>query len=200
MLMRLICIAEALQDASGIMGHCGVAAAFWNDDVAVAAGVHIGVKIIVSKECGQRHRPVEDLNLRLLCAEEKTSGVECLGVEVRKDMVGQLFHLAVLAGIGDSVDGKEDMEFWPWSFAAFFLHMVAAIVNRKGHTRECVSNIGRIDPLFRIVAVVIVAVNRQAIRADKVLVATVIALILCTDIIVCYRLKQSVLTGDLDLV
>ena len=33
-----------------VVGQRGVAAAFGNDDVAIAAGVHVGVKIVVSKE------------------------------------------------------------------------------------------------------------------------------------------------------
>lgn len=91
MLMCLIGIAEAFQYASSIMGQRGVAAAFGNDDVAIAAGVHVGVKIVVSKEGSKRHRAVEDFDLRLLCTEEEPSGIECLGVKVREDGVYQLF-------------------------------------------------------------------------------------------------------------
>ena len=141
MLMCLIGIAEAFQDASSIMGQRGVAAAFGNDDVAIAAGVHVGVKIVVSKEGSKRHRAVEDFDLRLLCTEEEPSGIECLGVKVREDGVYQLFHLAVLAGFGDSINGEEDVELRPCSFAAFGFHVIAAVMNRKGNTGKSSSNV-----------------------------------------------------------
>ena len=141
MLMCLIGIAEAFQDASGIMGHGGVAAAFGNDDVSVAAGVHVSVEIVVGKEGGQRHRAVKDLDLRLLGPEEEPSGIEGLGVEVREDAVDQFLHLAVLAGIGNPVDGEEDVELRPCSFAAFGFHVIATVVNRKGNTGKSSSNV-----------------------------------------------------------
>ena len=77
--------------------------------------------------------------------------------------------------------------------------MIAAVVDREGHTGESVSNVGGIDPFFRIVAVVVIAIDRQAVGADEVLVAAVVALILGTYIIVGDCLKQSVLAGDLNL-
>ena len=139
--MCLVGIAEAFQNASGIVGHGGVATAFGNDDVAVAAGVHVGVEIVVGKEGGQRHRAVEDLDLWLLGPEKEPSGIEGFGVEIREDAVDQLFHLAVLAGIGDPVDGEEDVELRPWCLATLFLHMIAAVVDREGYTGESVSNV-----------------------------------------------------------
>ena len=141
MLMCLIGIAEAFQDASGIVGQRGVAAAFGNDDVAIAAGVHVGVKIVVSEEGSKRHRAVEDLDLRHLCTEEEPSGIECLGVKVREDGVDQFFHLAVLAGFGNSVNGEEDVELRPCSLAAFGFHVIAAVMNRKGNTGKSSSNV-----------------------------------------------------------
>ena len=141
MLMCLIGIAEAFQDASGIVGQRGVAAAFWNDDVAIAAGVHVGVEIVVSKEGGKRHRAVKNLYLRLLCPEEEPSSIECLGVKVREDGVDQFFHFAVLAGFGNSVNGEKDVELRPCSFAAFGFHVIAAVMNRKGNTGESCSDV-----------------------------------------------------------
>ena len=139
--MCLIGISEPFQDASGIMGQGGIAAAFGNDDVAIAAGVHVGVKIVVSKEGSKRHRAVEDLDLRLLCPEEEPSSIECLGVKVREDGVDQFFHFAVLAGFGNSVNGEEDVELRPCSFATFGFHVIAAVMNRKGNTGESRSDV-----------------------------------------------------------
>ena len=123
------------------MGQGGIAAAFGNDDVAIAAGVHVGVKIVVSKEGSKRHRAVEDLDLRLLCPEEEPSSIECLGVKVREDGVDQFFHFAVLAGFGNSVNGEEDVELRPCSLATFGFHVIAAVMNRKGNTGKSSSNV-----------------------------------------------------------
>lgn len=46
---------------------------------------------------------------------------------------------------------------------------------------------------------VVIAIDRQAVGADEIVVATVVALILGTNIIVIYGFDEAVLPGDLDL-
>ena len=163
MRMRFVVVAVALQDTTGIVRHGCIAASFGNDDVSVVACVHIGVELIVGKECRERHRSVEDLNLRVLGPEEESGGIEGFGIKVGKDAVDQLLQFAVLRGIGERVNGKEHMELWPCRFTFFLLHMVAAEMDRKGDAGESSSDIRRINPLFGIFAVVVVAVDRQAV-------------------------------------
>ena len=47
---------------------------------------------------------------------------------------------------------------------------------------------------------VVIAIDRQAIGADEIVVAAVVALILSTNIIVLYSFDEAVLPGDLDFV
>ena len=89
--MCLVGIAEAFQNASGIVGHGGVATAFGNDDVAVAAGVHVGVEIVVGKEGGQRHRAVEDLDLWLLGPEKNRAASRALVSKYGKMLLTSFF-------------------------------------------------------------------------------------------------------------
>ena len=46
---------------------------------------------------------------------------------------------------------------------------------------------------------VVIAIDRQAVGADEIVVASVVALILSTNIIVLYSFDEAVLPGDLDL-
>ena len=177
-----------------------VAAAFRDHDVAVTAGIQIGVEIIVCKERGERHWPVEDLDLRFLCSKEEPGSVERLGIEVWKDCVHQLLQFTVLTGIRDAGDGEENMELRPCCFARFHLHVVPAVMDRKRHAGERVCNVGWVNPCFRIVAVVVVTVHGQTVSAEEVIVAPVPVLILGADIVVSHRPEQGILIGNLNLV
>ena len=46
---------------------------------------------------------------------------------------------------------------------------------------------------------VVIAIDRQAVGADKIVVTAVVALILGTNIIVLYSFDEAVLPGDIDL-
>ena len=199
MLARFFGISEAFQNAPGIVRHGGIAASFGNNDAAVAAGVHICVEIIISKESCQHHRPVKDVDLRNFRAEEESGGIKCFGVKIRKEGVDQLFQIAVLRRIRQSVNGKQHMEFRSRFLAVFHLHMVAAVVNRKGHAGKCGGNIGGIDPVLRIIAVVVVAVDRETIRSEEIIVVAVAASVFGADIVVRHGLQQRVFIGHRDL-
>ena len=47
---------------------------------------------------------------------------------------------------------------------------------------------------------VVITIDRQAVGADEIVVAAVVALILSTNIIVLYSFDEAVLPGDLDFV
>lgn len=90
------------------------------------------------------------------------------------------------------------MEFRPRFLAVFHLHVIAAVVNRKGHAGKCGGNIGGIDPILRIIAVVVVAVDRETIRSEKIIIVAVVAPVFGADIIVRDGL-QRVFIGHRDL-
>ena len=64
-------------------------------------------------------------------------------------------------------------------------------MDRERHAGERVCNVGRVDPCFRIVAVIVVTVHGQAVGAEEVIVAPVPVLILGADIVVCHSLEQG---------
>ena len=198
--VRFFRVPEPLQDATGVVREGSVAAAFRDHDVTVTAGIQISVEIIVRKKRGERHWPVEDLDLWFLCSEEEPGSVERLGIEVREDRVYQLLQFTVLTGIHDAGDGEEHMELRPCCFARFHLHVVPTVMDRKRHAGERVCNIGRIDPCFRILAVIVVAVHGQTIGTEKVIVAAVPVLILGADIVVCHGTEQGIFIGNLNFV
>ena len=198
MLSGFLGVAVALQDLPGEVGHGGVPASFLNDKVAIPATVHVGIKIIVREEGGQSHGTVEDFHLRVLGAEEESGGIQRLGVEVREDGVHQLFQAGILLGVGHRVDGEEHMELRSRRFAVFHLHVIAAVVDRKGDSGKDISDVGRVLPILRVLAVIVVAVHRQAVAADEVVVVPVAALVLGTDIILIDSLCEGGLVGNLD--
>lgn len=114
--------------------------------------------------------------------------------------VAQLLQLGVDGGVGDTVDGEEHMEFGPCGLSVFYLHMVAAVVNRKGHVRECRRDILRRLPVSRIVGVVVVAVHGQAVAADEVAGVPVAVPVLGADVVVAHGLGQRVGVGHIDRV
>ena len=198
MLSGFLGVAVALQDLPGEVGHGGVPASFLNDKVAIPATVHVGIKVIVREEGGQGHGTVEDLHLRVLGAEEESGGIQRLGIKVREDGVYQLFQAGILLGVGYRVDGEEHMELRSRRFAVFHLHVVAAVMDRKGDSGKGVSDVGRILPILRVLTVVVVAVHRQAVAADEIVVIPVAALILSADIILADGLREGWLVGNID--
>ena len=198
MLSGFLGVAVALQDLPGEVRHGGVPASFLNDKIAIPATVHVGIKVIVREEGGQGHGTVENLHLRVLGAEEESGGIQRLGVEVREDGVDQLFQAGILLGIGHRVDGEEHMELRSRRFAVFHLHVVAAVVDRKGDSGKGVSDVGRVLPILRVLTVVVVTVHRQAVAADEVVVVPVAALILGADIILIDGLREGGLVGNID--
>ena len=183
MRMRFFRVAVTLQDSSGVVRHRRVPAAFRDDRTAIAAIRHIGVEVHVVQEGGQVHRPVKHLDLGLCRAVEETGRIQGLRVEIREDNIDQLLQVAVLVRIGHRVDGKEHMELGPRRFAVLALQVVAGVVDGKGHIRKRLRDIGRIYPVFRILRMIVVAVYRQAVAADEILVAAIVILILGTDVI-----------------
>lgn len=178
--MRFFRVAVALQDSSGIVRHRCVPAAFRDDRTAIAAIRHIGVEVHVVQEGGQVHRPVKHLDLGLCRAVEETGRVQSLRVEIREDGIDQLLQVAVLVRIGHRVDGKEYMELGPRRFAILALQVVARVMDGKGHIRKRLRDIGRINPVFRILRMVVVAVYRQAVAVAN-LPDDIVDIIACRD-------------------
>ena len=182
------------------MGHGSVAATLRDNQLAIAAGVHLGIEIIIVQESVQGHGAVKDLHLCIGCSEEEPGGIQRLGIEIRKNGANQLFQVAVFLSVLHRVNRKQHMELWPSCLTALYLHVVAAVMNCKGHAREGICNIGWIFPIIRVIRVVIVTVHWQAVAAEKIGVVTVTPRILCAHIVMGDSLFQSGLICNIDLV
>ena len=75
------------------------------------------------------------------------------------------------------------MELGPRRFAVLAFQVMPGVMDSKGHIRKRLSDIGRINPVFRILRMVVVAVYRQAVAANEILVAAIVILILGADVI-----------------
>ncbi len=75
------------------------------------------------------------------------------------------------------------METRSCGFFAFRLHVVAAADNDEIHTGQLIFQHLRSNPFIRLVAVVIVAFQRDYIGADKVIIGTAAVLIFCTHMV-----------------
>ena len=92
------------------------------------------------------------------------------------------------------------MELRPGCLATFYLHIVAAIMNRKGHAREGICNIGWIFPILRVIRVVIVTVHWKAVAAKEISVVPVTPCVLRAHIVMGDSLFQSGMICNIDLV
>ena len=149
-------IAVFLDDTPRKARHRGITASFGNNRRRCPVR-HIRIKVIL-EEGGKVDISLIQFNLGVGCPEEETSGIEGVGVKIRKDGVDEPFHIAVCDSIGHRVNGKENVELGSCCLAVFLTHIRTAVVNGKGHTGECFKNICGHYPIVRVLGVVIVTV------------------------------------------
>lgn len=75
------------------------------------------------------------------------------------------------------------MKFWTSGFSVLFAHMRSAVMNGKGYIGKCRFHIGGLHPFIGIFRVVIIAVHRQAIAANKVVSAAIVVAVLRANIV-----------------
>ena len=135
--------------------------------------IHMGEGILV-----EEHGQVEDarlyVDLSVWIAVEEPCGVLRLGVKVREELLHPFDQPLVFLWAGDPLNEKDDVVFWPWRFAVFRLHMIAAGINQHGHVPEFINDGVLRDPVFGIVRVGIVAVRHESILILEVLFIAVV--------------------------
>ena len=80
------------------------------------------------------------------------------------------------------------MELGSSGFAVLLTHMKAAVMDGEDNARKCILHVCWGDPVGGIFGVVIVAVHRQAVRAEEVLAVSVVIHVLSTDIVLFDRI------------
>ena len=200
MTMRFLGIPVAFQNTASIMGHGSVAATLGDYQLAIAAGVHLGIEIIIVQKSVQGHGAVKELHLWFGRSEEEPGGIQRLGIEIRENGADQLFQVAVFLRFLHWINRKQHMELRPGCLTAFYLHVVAAVMNCKGYAWEGIGDIRWIFPIIRVIRVVIVTVHWKAVAAEKIGVVSVTPCVLRTHIVMGDSLFQSGLIYNIDLV
>ena len=186
-------------DLSCEAGHGCVSAAF-RDHLRSMPVRKIRVKVITLQVFRQVHNPVEDLDVRLCCAEEEAGGIQGLRIEEWEDRIDQLFQITVSIGIRDRADWEQHMELRPCGSSVFLLHVMTAVVDGKTNTGKVRRHIFRCHPESRIFAVVVITVNRQAVRTQVVRPVAVAVFVFRADIIVSDSLFQRIRIDNLKAV
>ena len=131
----------------------------------------------------QGDRPGMEHDLGVFCAKEETGRIQGLRVKVRKQRIDPFLQSAVCAGIGHLVNLEKAVEPGPGAFALLGQIVMAAEMEADRHVRQHLHDDFRCCPEFGIVAVIIVAVQRQTVGAHKVVPGAVPALVLHRHIV-----------------
>ena len=200
--MGLIGIAVALENLTCEHRHRSISAALLNHSAALGCAVRqIGKAVLFGvvalKALVQRDGAGKEIDLRVVRAEEETSSVQRLRVEVREQRVEPSLHIGIGFHIRGWLNGEQAMESRPCGFLILGLHMMAAEVNRQRHIREVVTHIVRGDPFVCMVGMVVIAVHAEAVARDEIAAAAVAVLILGAYIVVLDRFPQTGSIRDL---
>ena len=188
-------IAIALEHTAGEVRHGAVAAAFGNR--AGAVDVHVPERILISFRVVHLQTLIEcdftgvELDIGFFCAEEESSGIQRLGIEVRENAVHALFQGTVVSGICHLFDQEQHMELRARSLAALFFHAVAAEMYSEGDVRERPAHIFRGDPIIRVVGVIVITVHAQTGRGQEIGVGAIAFLIGNAHIVTAHDLTQK---------
>ena len=193
------CVAVALEQASGGMGHCAVSATLRD---GIALGIGSGETLlccIVRKELRQGDAALMELHDRLGRTEEESGRIQRIGIEVREILLYLCFGIGVCLCIGHRLNGEYHMETGPWRTETLHQKMVAAVMHHKGHIRECRCHILRGNPVCRFIRVVVVTVHRKGVCADKIPNTAVVITIGGIDMVEADSLTEGVGISNLDL-
>ena len=192
-LVGLVGIAVFLNDATGKTGHGGVPASFGDDPVTIPAAAHVLIKGIgVLQKVGQVHAAFPDLHLGSGRPEKEPGCIQRLRIEIRKDGIDQFLQVAVGGRIRHEVNREQDMELRTGRLAVFLPVVETAVVDGKAHARKGSGHVVRGDPLCGIFGVVVVAIDREAVASDEVVVVAVVVLIFGAYVVVADSRFQAV--------
>ena len=90
------------------------------------------------------------------------------------------------------------MELGSSGFAVLLTHMEAAVMDGEGNARKRILHVCWGNPVGGIFGVVVVAVHRQAVRAEEVLAVSVVIHVLSADIVLFDRIRKRGGVCDLE--
>ena len=192
-LVCLFGVSVFLDDSACKTRHRGVTASFGNDGGGTATG-HIRIEVFFQK-LGKVDTALIKLHFGVGSSEEKSRGIEGVGIEVGEDAVHESFHIAVCDGICHAADWEEDVELWSRCLAVFLTHMRTAVMDGKGNTGERLQDIGGHHPIVGIFGVVVVAIHGQTIRTEEIFTVAIVVFIFGANIIVRNRSLEGFQIG-----
>ena len=182
--------AKPLDQFPGETAHGGVPASFFNHPAAVAALAHFLIEVSLFKEFIQRFRTRKEIRLRVFRAVKESGGIQRVRVREGKQRIHFLFQSAVSSSVSDALDHHESVEPRSGAFITLRQHMVPAVMDTNRHIRKFLRQLLRLNPVFRVIGMVVVEFPGEAIALFEVGVVAVIVLVACADIIVTDRLRE----------
>ena len=182
--------AEPLDQFPGETAHGGVPAAFFDHPAAVAALAHFLIEISLFKKFIQCFRAREELRLRVFGAEEESGSVQRISICKGKQRVHFLLQCTVGSAVCGALDHHESVEPGSGAFITLRQHMVPAVMDTNRHIRKFLRQLLRLNPVFRVIGMVVVEFPGEAIALFEVGVVAVIVLVACADIIMTDCLRE----------
>ena len=186
-LIGLLRIAVFLDDDNGKAGHGSVTAAFRDHYILFMTSGQACIELVIIQKFRKIHATGIEFHVWLLCSEEEASSIQRIRIEIRKDRIDQLLHIAVEGSIRHALDGKEHMELWPCGLTIFLALVETAVVDSNADAGKSLQHICRCDPILWIFRVVIVAVHGKAVGREKIGTVAVMVFIFSAYIVVADR-------------
>ena len=141
------------------------------------------IRIVTVQAFVQGDRSRKERYSGLSRPEEEPGRVQRLRIEERKQRIQPLFQVSISGGVHHPVDKKKAMKPWTRGLPVLLQQMMARIMKPRRHIRQQPHDDLRRHPLGRILRMIVIAVQRQAVRGKKPGIRTVPALILRCHII-----------------
>ena len=161
-LVRFNGISKSFQNPTGKARHGGVSASLRDNAVRPAFIAQPG------DQCVDGCRAIVPHGCIGFRSIDEAGGVQRVVIEKGKHLLNLFLQRGVLIRVCDRLDLKVHMELRARSAGVFHLHVVAAERDGVGDIRQHLIQLFRCDPFVRILAVIIVAVHHDDIRAEEV--------------------------------
>ena len=178
------------------MAHGTVTAAFTD---FFRLGIELG-KIILVHEIRHIAAALINFHIRAICTVKESCLAKGILIEIREECLNTLFQFCVCFAVRHCRNWEIYMELRSCRLAVLFLHVVTAIADKECAVGKCHSHIKGINPISRIIRVVIVAVLGKNIGVLEIIVATVIALVSATNMVKFDGLHKRSLVRDVRLI
>ena len=143
---------------------------------------------------------VNNFYLLCICSEEETCSVKCIFIKKGEYFLHFSFKHGVYIPVCNCGDLKVHMEAGSCGFCTFRQIMMPAISNCKSNIGKCRFDIIYRNPVRRIVRMVIIAVHAKAVRPDEVILAAIVILVFCHNMVKANSGRKALCISHFDFV